>query len=311
VKKELLDILVCPHCKNKLELENPKKNNEQIKSGTLFCRNCNQEYPIKKYVPRFVNSDEYADTFSTQRMYVRKHFKDYQKDTSGDIQFLDTTGFDEQNIKSGISLEVGCGYGRFLDVVERMGGKIIGIDLSTHSIELAQDYVGLKDNVHLVQCDLNMMPFIEETFDQVFSIGVLHHTPNTRKSFISLIPFVKKGGGVAIWVYPPEMKKLADKWRVVTTKMPSNILYLLCIINQFLFSWIRMLPGGWRFSYIIPGAIPKHNNTYWMRVISDYDNLSPQYAYSHTPEEVSNWFKDVGLCDIKIQKRRTAVKGVK
>src|SRR6185436_1085899 len=112
----------------------------------------------------------------------------YEKDRSGDELFFPTTGFSPEGIKNGLSLEIGAGYGRFVDVVQRAGGRIVGVDLSTHSIDLAQDFAGFRPNVFLVQADLFHLPFERKTFDHVFSIGVLHHTPDTEKAFKAIAP---------------------------------------------------------------------------------------------------------------------------
>lgn len=311
MKYKLLDLLVCPECKNKLELEVTNENNGEVETGFLHCRNDGKKYPIKEYVPRFVETDKYVDSFSFLRKQTRKHFDEYKSDRQGYKRFLPTTGFNEDDIKKGISLEIGCGYGRFLDVVDNMGGEIVGIELSTDSVELAQDFVGLREKVHIVQADLFNIPFKECTFDRVFSIGVLHHTPSTKEAFKAIVPYVKRQSEIIIWVYPPEMKTAEDVWRKITVKLPHRILFTWCIINQALFSWIRYIPVlGWRFSNIIPGCA-KPNFSFWMRVISDFDGFAPQYAFSHTPEEVVEWFEEFGLQAIKVLPRRTSVKAIK
>src|SRR5690349_17981373 len=114
-----------------------------IKTGVLRCGQ-SHSYPISKFIPRSVNAVAYADSFSRQRLYVRRHFKHYVNDHSGHDLFQRATSFSPTDLRTGLTLEVGCGYGRFIDVVQRSGGRIIGIDLSTHSIELAHDFVGLR-----------------------------------------------------------------------------------------------------------------------------------------------------------------------
>ena len=75
-------------------------------------------------------------------------------------------------------------------MVQRLGGRIVGVDLSTHSIDLAQDFVGLRENVFLVQADLFALPFERETFQHIYSIGVLHHTPDTKRAFEAIVPYL-------------------------------------------------------------------------------------------------------------------------
>src|SRR5579872_4335905 len=203
MKHAFLDHLVCPHCKSQFDLTVGNERLGQVETGSLHCRKHGHRFPISKFVPRFVDADKYADSFSLQRLSVRRHFKYYEQDRSGEKRFLPLTSFSEAQLRTGPTLEVGCGYGRFVDVAQRMGAEIVGIDLSTHSIDLAQDFVGLRENVHLAQCDLFKLPFPEEHFPQVFSLGVLHHTPDTRRSFEAIARYVKAGGQISIWVYDP------------------------------------------------------------------------------------------------------------
>ncbi len=307
----LLEYLVCPRCEGQLKIEGETRQGDRIYAGWLICAGCEQTYQIKKFIPRFVDADQYADSFSRQRVYVRRHFEHYRRDRSGDRLFTPSTGIDLREVNRGLNLEVGCGYGRFLDVVSRHGGEIIGIDLSTHSVELAQDFVGSRAKVHVVQCDLFNLPFRTSQFDRIFSIGVLHHTPDTHGAFDALVPYLADDGRISIWVYPPAQKVSSDRWRTLTTRLPRSALYAWCIANQALFSWIRALPGGWHFSKVIPGAQPTRDNSFWLRVLSDFDNLSPQYAATHAPQEVREWFEGAGLTAVETLPRATAVTGRK
>ena len=310
MKTEIVDSFRCVECGDRLRCDVEQERGEEIVEGKLVCP-CGRQFPVTKGIPRFVDADRYADSFSKQRLYVRRHFKHYRHDRSGDKRFSPSTGVPLEQVSSGRSLEIGCGYGRYLDVLQRHGGEVVGVDLSTHSVELAYDFVGSEPGVHIIQCDLFKLPFEAASFDRVFSLGVLHHTPDTQKAFHAIAPYAKSGGRVSIWVYHPDKKRVADRWRVFTTKVPHSLLYGFCIFNQAAFSWIRALPGGYRFSRIIPGAGPKPGGSnFWQRVMGDFDNLSPEYAHSHTPEEVSQWFSDVGLSEVETLPFPTAVTGI-
>jgi len=311
MKHSLLDHLVCPSCKQSLELEVVQEERGQVRSGLLRCSLKGCQFPISNFVPRFVDEDLYADSFSRQRLYVRRHFKYYERDQSGYELLHTSTGFSREAFKAGLTLEVGCGYGRFVDVVHSYGGEVVGVDLSTHSINLAQDFVGLKKNVHLIQCDLYQLPFREECFDRIYSIGVLHHTPNPRDAFQAIVPYLVKNGQISIWVYPPEMKRSSNRWRRLTTKLPHSVLYVWCIINQAVFSWVRRLPGGWRFNSLVPGCVPRKGKPFWLRVMSDFDDLSPMHASTHLNEEVGTWFQDSCLQSIRVLSRPTSLTGVR
>jgi uncharacterized protein YbaR (Trm112 family) len=57
MKKELMNILVCPVCKRKLALSVEKENGKEIISGSLFCKKCNERYPIVDTIPNLLPPD--------------------------------------------------------------------------------------------------------------------------------------------------------------------------------------------------------------------------------------------------------------
>jgi SAM-dependent methyltransferase len=311
MKQGLMDHLVCPECSGQLALRVDARDAREILEGTLTCSGCDRSYKITRGVPRFVDADQYTSTFSRQRLYVRRHFGAYLGDRSADKWFGPSTGITEEQLREGVSLEVGCGYGRYLDYVDRCGGEVIGVDLSTHSADLSFDHVGRRPGVHIVQADLFKMPFRRHYFRNVFSIGVLHHTPNTKRAVDAIDDFVAPGGRLSVWLYHPDDKRVDDVWRVVMARLPEPVVYWFCVINQALTTPIRALPGGWRLGKILPGAAPAPGFTFWRRVLGDFDGLTPVHAYSHSAEEVRGWFAELGLRDIVVLPRRSAVTGVR
>jgi uncharacterized protein len=57
MKKELMDILVCPICKGELKLSVEKVKKDEIISGSLFCRSCDNTYPIEDTIPNLLPPD--------------------------------------------------------------------------------------------------------------------------------------------------------------------------------------------------------------------------------------------------------------
>jgi SAM-dependent methyltransferase len=97
-------------------------------------------------------------------------------------------------------LEVGCGSGRFLKYLSDKAGFIVGVDPS-HAVFAADKLLGPKENVVLVKASANDLPFSNETFNFVYSIGVLHHIPDTLKAMQACVDKVKKGGYFFTYLY--------------------------------------------------------------------------------------------------------------
>lgn len=54
MKRDLMDILCCPMCKGDLVLEVTKENEKEILKGTLFCKKCDEYYPIDDGIPNML-----------------------------------------------------------------------------------------------------------------------------------------------------------------------------------------------------------------------------------------------------------------
>ncbi|MCW3140208.1 MAG: methytransferase partner Trm112 [Methanophagales archaeon] len=58
MKKELMNILACPVCKGDLELDiEDEDENGEVVRGFLYCRNCDERYPIEDSIPNLLPPD--------------------------------------------------------------------------------------------------------------------------------------------------------------------------------------------------------------------------------------------------------------
>lgn len=57
MKRDLMDILACPLCKGDLTLEIFEENEIEIITGKLYCKACNETYPIEDGIPNMLPPD--------------------------------------------------------------------------------------------------------------------------------------------------------------------------------------------------------------------------------------------------------------
>jgi SAM-dependent methyltransferase len=173
--------------------------------------------------------------------------------------------------------------------------EVVSIDLSA-AVEVAQENCGYRANVHVVQASITQLPFRLHTFDFVFSIGVLHHTPNPKASFLALTRVLRSGGEIAIWVYAAHQWLSffeSDFLRRYTTRMPQRLLYYLCYLSIPLY-WLYQLPiVGLVFKYFLP-AISNQPKPQW-RVLDTFDWYAPRYQFKYTYPEIYAWFHEAGI----------------
>ena len=298
MKEALLRHLACPECKEAFFVTVDQREGEEVAEGRLHCRGCTQNYPIHRGVPRFVPTDAYTGNFSFQWQVHRTTQVDSLAGHSESRQaFGRKTGFSAGEINGRLVLDVGCGTGRYTEVAAGLGAEVIGLDLS-YAIDAAYTNMGRQPGVHFVQADILKMPFREATFDAAYSIGVLHHTPNTREAFLRMPPFVKPGGSVAIWVYKWERDFSIglDRLRPLTTRLPTPLLYAGCWIGVPILHALARVPGFRRTARWIPTST-QGRGLAW-DVLDTFDLYSPQYQWKHDEPEVRRWFEEASLDDV-------------
>ncbi|MFQ5880868.1 MAG: class I SAM-dependent methyltransferase [Candidatus Methylomirabilales bacterium] len=258
-------------------------------------------------IPRFVESDEYADSFSFEwNRHCRTQLDSPRSDES-ERTFRDKTGLTPADVRGRLVLDVGCGMGRFADVVSRWGGQVVGVDLSL-AVEAAYANLEGRPNVCILQADLFQLPFRPAAFDIVYSIGVLHHTPDCEKAFRQLVPFVRPGGRLCVWVYGTmgPWERFARLYRRVTVRMPRRMLHALCHAAIPWYYVCRLPLVGPLLWTLFP--ISLHPNPDW-RVLDTFDWYSPICQSKHTYPEVYRWFRSEGLTDIRLLDIPVALSG--
>lgn len=115
---------------------------------------------------------------------------------------LERNGIFPQNLDKLEVLDQGCGGGRYTVSWKLLGAKkATGIDFSSIGIEDAVHRVQNANiqNVSFIHGSVLDMPFKNESFDIVYSNGVLHHTDDWKKGIEELLRVLKKGGSG--WLY--------------------------------------------------------------------------------------------------------------
>lgn len=99
-------------------------------------------------------------------------------------------------------LEVGCGVGTDTARFARAGARITAIDLTETAVELARRWLAAESLPgNTLQADAERLPFDAASFDLVYSWGVLHHTPDTRRALDEVRRVLRPDGEARIMLY--------------------------------------------------------------------------------------------------------------
>ena len=99
-------------------------------------------------------------------------------------------------------LEVGFGLGSDLVRFARAGARVTGVDLTHASVELVRRRLALEGlDAELRVGDAEALPFEDGSFDLVYSWGVLHHTPDTRRALDEVRRVLRPDGEARLMLY--------------------------------------------------------------------------------------------------------------
>lgn len=341
MKPRLLELLMCPWCRADLTMTafDGAAPGGDVGEGLLTCA-CGRSFPIVNGIPRILENafalfpdfvNQHRDTlpalpdvpvlkareaeairrtresFGYQWTQFSEMVIDFRENFLTYIEPLDESFFPGK-----VGLDLGCGFGRHIYNAAKFGAEMIGVDLSDAIESTRANTKGLP-NVHLVQADVYHLPIRPGVLDFAYSIGVLHHTPDPEKAFQCLLPLVKPGGSVFVWVY----SKSRSFWnfalesvRAVTTRMPPRLqkaISLTAAVVDY---------GGFVGPYKLANAIPglrgvveklplqrlKLYSVYPFQVVyADwFDRLAAPIRFYYNGEDMEGWLTRAKLTQHKI-----------
>ena len=196
MKQESIQRFCCPGCKESgLRFQSNESDGEcgQIETGNLLCLMCGKDYPVAGHIARFVEPENYAGSFGFQwNIHRETQLDSYSGLPISRNRVFEVTGWPEQMEGQKI-LEAGSGAGRFTEVLLSTGAEVYSFDYSD-AVEANWKSNGHRSNLNLFQGDIFNIPFEDQSFDKVFCLGVIQHTPDPELAFSSLAAKVRPGG---------------------------------------------------------------------------------------------------------------------
>ncbi len=238
-----------------------------------------------------VDPHELADIFA-------KYFRIFPWDTLPDI----AEGF-----------EVGCGSGRWAKLVAPRVGFLNCIDASDVALDIARTNLDGLDNVRFVHALADAVPLGKATQDFGYSLGVLHHIPDTESALASCVELLKPRAPFLVYLYyrfdnrPIWFRmawKLSEGLRAFVSRLPSRLKYLFTDTIALTVYWplARLARFGEKLGLDmknLPLYGYRNYSLYTMRTDSR-DRFGTPLEQRFTREEVRSMMDRAGLRDVVV-----------
>lgn len=213
--------------------------------------------------------------------------------------------------KNAKGFDMGCGSGRWAKYVAKKVGHLHCIDPSK-AIKVAKKKLIIYKNITYHQKSLDNINLKPKSQDFGYSLGVLHHVPNTQEALKSCSKLLKPGAPLLIYIYynfdnrPLWFKTLwsfTNLIRVIIYRLPKFLKFLFCdliaILIYFPLARISLMIEKVGINYKnIPLNSYKHTSFYVMRTDAR-DRFGTPLENRFSKKEIEIMMKKAGLEKIK------------
>lgn len=190
---------------------------------------------INSFVTTAVNTDEATVESFGNEWTKFNHFSTQDIATAG-AEYFDIVTHQMLNATSTV-LDVGCGTGRWSMYVANRAKFIEATDPSDAVLSAQKLTQAQCTNIRVTQASADAIPFANNSFDFVFSLGVLHHIPNTQQAIIDAVSKLKPNGWFLVYLYYSLDNRgvgykalfyASNLLRLIINKLPSALKLIVC-----------------------------------------------------------------------------------
>ena len=173
-----------------------------------------------------------------------------------------------------VGVDIGCGSGRWGKIMSKRVGFLHLVDASQDALEVSRKNLIGINNVSYYIASVDSLPFDDNSLDFAYSLGVLHHVPDTSSAIKSIATKLKKGAPLLLYLYYAfdnrpfwyrAIWRVSDLMRLFISPLPSKIKMPLCDLIAATVYWPLA-----RLSFVLD----KINVATRLIPLSSYRNLS-------------------------------------
>ena len=213
--------------------------------------------------------------------------------------------------KESVGFDLGCGTGRWAKSVAPKVKKLICIDPS-NAIDIAKNNLSNFDNCEFESATVDDISIDNNSMDFGYSLGVLHHVPDTEMGIKQCAEKLKKGAPLLLYLYYRFDNRpfwfrfiwsITDLLRKVISKMPYGLRYIfsqiIAVVVYFPLARTAFYLGKLNLNVSnFPLSSYKNLSFYTMRTDA-LDRFGTRLEQRFTRNEIKNMMENAGLGNIK------------
>ena len=213
--------------------------------------------------------------------------------------------------KESVGFDLGCGTGRWAKSVAPKVKKLICIDPS-NAIDIAKKNLSNFDNCEFESATVDDISIDNNSMDFGYSLGVLHHVPDTEMGIKQCVEKLKKGAPLLLYLYYRFDNRpfwfrfiwsISDLLRKIISKMPYGLRYIfsqiIAVVVYFPLARIALYLEKLNLNVSnFPLSSYKNLSFYTMRTDA-LDRFGTRLEQRFTRDEIKNMMESAGLEKIK------------
>lgn len=211
-----------------------------------------------------------------------------------------------------VGADIGCGSGRWAQVVAPRVGCLHLIDASDKALSVAHRNLKDAPNVVFHHASVDMLPLEDESLDFAYSLGVLHHIPDTAGGIRAISEKLKRGAPFLLYLYYAfdnrstayrVLWRITDIARRIISRLPYQARYfvsqLIAILVYFPFARLALLleKMGVEVS-ALPLTYYRDKPFYVLRTDA-LDRFGTRLEQRFTRDEIDMMLREAGFVDIR------------
>lgn len=213
--------------------------------------------------------------------------------------------------------DFGCGSGRWAARVAPRVGHLTMLDASAEALEVARQKLAGTAHVDAVHASVSESPFEDASLDFAYSLGVLHHVPDTEGALREIARVLKPGAPFLVYMYyafdnrPAWFRglwKTSDVARRGISRLPHPARYAVSQAIAGLVYWplartgkvldrVGLLRESWPLRYYV-------DHSFYVMRTDALDRFGTQLEKRYTRAEMVNLLERSGFTDVRVSDQR-------